>query len=173
MNKKPILVNEEYYLNEDGSKDYFIIATEYAENDWALVKKDIFSDYQFRDLEGNLSETFFHADPYKYGISLVMKERGGDRQYRDGKGNLSEIFFNARPYLTQYKQPVPLAIVQKVKGGDLQFRDIEGNLSEPFRFIRPYFYGYKVVKNAGDKLGYIELDDILESIKRNTKTPTM
>lgn len=170
MSKKPILVNEEYYLKEDGTKDYFMIATEYGENDWALVKKDMFTDFQFRDLEGNLSETFFSADPYKYGISLVMKDRNSEKQYRDGKGNLSESFFVARPYSIKYKQSVPLAIVQKTKGGDLQFRDVKGNLSEPFRFIRPYFYGYKVIKNLGDKLDYIALEDILESIKRNTKT---
>jgi len=174
-NFKPELINECKYKNADGTlSEEFAVAMEYGDSDWALVRKDIFaSDYQFRYIDGTLSETFYSADPYKFGLARVRKDNEGPVQFRDNDGNLSEPFYNARYYTVKYKEATPLAIVRKEKGSPVQFRDVEGNLSEPFIVIRPYFYGYKVIKNIGDKLEYIALEDILESIKRNTKTPTM
>jgi len=174
-NKKPILIGEARYRDLDGTlSEKFSLATEYGENDWALVMADIFStDYQYRYVDGTLSEPFFYADPYKFGVALVRKDANGPKQFRDNAGNLSEPFYNARPYMIQYKETIPFAIVQKEKGGDMQFRDLAGNLSEPFRFIRPYFYGYKVIKNKGDKLSFIAIEDVQKSIKNYNKTSTM
>lgn len=172
---KPELVDESRYTTPDGTlSESFAVAIEYGDSDWALVRKDIFSsDYQYRYVDGTLSETFYSADPYKYGVALVRKNSDSPKQFRDNEGNLSEPFYNARPYSIKYKETVPFAIVQKEKGGDMQFRDINGNLSESFRFIRPYFYGYKVIKNKGDKLDFIAIEDIQKSIKKHNSVSTM
>lgn len=174
-NKKPKLIGEARYLDVNGQlSERFSLATEYGDSDWALVKKDIFStDYQYRYIDGSLSEPYYTADPYKYGVALVRKDANGPKQFRDNKGNLSEPFFNARPYSIKYKETIPFAIVQKEKGGDMQFRDLDGNLSEPFRFIRPYFYGYKVIKNKGDKLEFIAIEDVQKSIRVHNNISTM
>lgn len=171
---KPILIGEARYLDLNGSlSERFSVAIEYGNNDWAMVQKDIFSDYNYRYIDGTLSEPYFTAEPYKHGWGLVRKTEKSGKQFRDNDGNLSEEFYNARHYMIKYKQTEPFAIVRKEKTSPEQFRDKDGKLSEPFLVIRPYFYGFKVIKKAGDKLEYISMEDIQKSIKAYNSVSTM
>jgi hypothetical protein len=91
--------------------------------------------YFYQDRNGELSESFYWAGPYKNGWARVQKEyRAGERiQYRDKKGNLSRPFISG----TDYRNGYAVVCVEterrdwegNVKKAKYCIRDIEGNLS--------------------------------------------
>lgn len=170
--KYPKLVDDSYYVYEDGSRSAsYDLAFEY-ECDWAIVKKGLFEgNYYLRHYTGVMEGPYDEIGPFKYGWAVVKKEREGKYQYRHISGVLKEDeqYALAKQYSARFDKNYPVALCRKEKDGAYYFRDANGNLSEPYLLVRPDFYGYFGIKNRGEKMHDISIDEIKKSINKNIK----
>lgn len=168
-NKKyPKSVDGNRFEYEDGKKSQtFAFVCDYT-CDWALVGVGVIGvSYYFRHVDGKMDGPFSFADDYKHGFALVKKQDDDKYYYRDVDGGLSGGYYKATSYSTSRDKAYPVAIVQEEENGSYHFRDVNGNLSEPYAFLRPDRMDYYGIKNKGDKISKMTIEDVKASISKN------
>ena len=168
-NKKyPQSVEGNHFVCEDGTKSrVYAFVCDYK-CDWALVGTGMIQlTYYFRHVNGKHDGPFSYADDYKNGFAVVKKPNDERFYYRDEDGKLSDGFYKAGGYSSSKDKEYPVAIVQEEKDGNYFFRDCKGKLSEPYVLIRPDRLDYYGIKNRGEKIRKITIEEVKNSISKN------
>lgn len=166
-------LNHIYYFEDlkTSKKDsnIFNFASDYH-NGYALVRKNANGKYQFRDLEGNLSQTFDKAYEYVNGFARVylsenpvIGQQAGWR-IRDLDGNLSEPFEMIYDYSDGY-----CVVMNSDKL--FMYRDKLGNLSEKFIAASTYKEGFALVTPLNSKYKQFRDKDGKLSVKFQNAKP--
>lgn len=82
------------YIDENGnlSEEKFLYAQIYSDG-FAAVKKDINSQWRFRDTNGKLSRGFWCVESYKNGFALIQETKDSPLRFIDTRGFISKEKF--------------------------------------------------------------------------------
>ena len=146
------------YRDEKGNLSrLFAAGTDYI-NGYAVVLIEDKGDgycrgpkkYCLRDIEGNLSTTWFKSE----GEALQEIKLGNAKTYFEKRiydTKVDEEKLKSYYYVSS-KNKYGFRVVQKYIAGDYQFVDQNGNLSEPFYYINNYNYYVQKSWNSGQEV---------------------
>ena len=144
--------------NFQQSQDEYAFARDYSCG-YAAVCKDSDGErnWQYRDVNGNLSEHFYATNDYSCGFAAVMKDKFSLWQYRNSEGQLSKLsFVTAKDFVDGF------GLVTMING-EMRFADTEGNYSEGFNSALSYHNGFAMVAYTSNPLS-VKYRDILGNV---------
>ncbi len=143
------------------SQDEYTFAKPYSCG-YAAVARNVLNNeqaWQYRDINGNLSEHFYATNNYSFGYAAVKKDKFSLWQYRNTDGRLTEMsFIKANDYADGFG-------LVTMQSGEQRYRDIDGKLSEGYYAATDYKNGFGQVYYTASLNG--KYRDILGNISNN------